>query len=111
MSDMSDELTRSALQDLRYEIEKLQAAVYGDRKEPPNGGGLYGQVRRLRAEMVQSVAQRDTRMQAMEEQMDTLVGRVRPQWQESIIIAGGIFMAVVALLQVILFVVIYQIIR
>lgn len=109
MSDMSDELTRSAIQELHYEIEKLQSAVYGDRKEPPNGRGLYGQVSRLRAEMAQAGTTRDEKIQGLEQQMDQIIDRLGPKWKEQMVVAGGVFMGVVAFLQIILFWLLYQV--
>jgi hypothetical protein len=46
MEDLSRELTY-----LRDEVEGLSKAIYGDSREKINGGGLYGEVRRMRRDL------------------------------------------------------------
>jgi hypothetical protein len=46
MEDLSREIAY-----LRDEVEQLGRAVYGDSREKINGGGLYGEVRRMRRDL------------------------------------------------------------
>ena len=106
-----DEWTKDQLNYLRNEMDELSKAVYGDSREKINGGGLYGELRRFRAEMVRSGDEREGRLKALENQVRKLVDRQHPAWWDYVIVGGGLFMGLVAILQIILFIVIYQILR
>jgi hypothetical protein len=91
-----DDPTRAAIDDLRHEIEVLQIAVYGNRKEPPNGGGVYGELRRMRDEIRSNgqdrkiaLAAMEKRMETLEDKVDAIDRRIRPRWWDWVIVAGG----------------------
>ncbi len=50
------------LESVRDELEILHFAIYGDKKAPPNGGGVYGEITRLRRELEASAKQRDEKL-------------------------------------------------
>ena len=93
-----DDLTRASIDELRHEIDKISLAIYGDRKEPPNGGGVYGQLRSIRHEMEASGVRRDTEIDLLHKQIDGLSRQVYPRWWGYVIVAGGFALVVMFLM-------------
>lgn len=107
MTNGSDEWTRSRFDDLDHRLELLSIAVYGDRKTPPNGGGVYGEIRRMREENKSSAQNRQDQIRGIEEQIkrlderiDAMDKRLRPRWWDYVIMGGAVVLAAVLLLQV-----------
>lgn len=96
----SDEWTRSNLQDLRHEIDKLSMAIYGDRLKPPNSGGLYGELKRMNANLTAAGERRQEQIDELSERIAEINQRVHPRWWGYVIVGGGISLIVLMLLQV-----------
>jgi hypothetical protein len=106
MSD--EELFRSWIKDLEHQIGDVQLAIYGDKKAPPNSGGVYGELRRIREEMRSNNNDRQTtlaameqRLAALEDKVDSIDRRIRPRWWDYVIIGGGVAIAAMVVLQLI----------
>jgi hypothetical protein len=100
-----EELFRSWIKDLEHQIGDVQQAIYGDKKAPPNSGGVYGELRRIREEMRSNNHDRqmtltamEQRLQALEDKVDAIDRRIYPSWWGWIIVGGGFALIVMLLI-------------
>ncbi len=94
------EWTRASLQELRHEIDKLSMAIYGDRLKPPNGGGLYGELKRMNANLTAAGEKRQAQIDELSEQIADINRRVHPLWWDYVVIGGAIALMLALALQV-----------
>ena len=83
--------------DVQHELKNLRVAIYGDKAAPPNGGGVYGEIKRVAA----AGNQRMQRLERLEhvagslddsvtemEQVLTHIVESKPRWWDGMIVVG-----------------------
>ena len=106
---ITNEMLEHQIIDLQHEIRVLQQALYGNPKEPPNGGGVLGEVRRMRVEMRISGEKREQKVERLAIKLDEVEDRLervflwnRPKWWDLMIVSAVCAVFVLLLLQVFL---------
>lgn len=98
---------------IEHKLENIQLAIYGNSKVP-NGGGVYGELRRIRdemrsnsqdrqavlAEMEQRMKELEGRLERVEDKVDLLDARIRPRWWDWIIVGGGVAIIAMFVMQI-----------
>jgi hypothetical protein len=104
--------SRDWLMSIENKLENIQQAIYGN-KMIPNGGGVYGELRRVRDEIRSNAQDRmvalaamekrmqslESRLEAVEDKVDAIDRRIRPVWWDWVIIGGGVAIAAMVVLQ------------
>ena len=83
--------------DVQHERKNLRVAIYGDKAAPPNGGGVYGEIKRVAAAGNQRM-QRLERLEHVVGSLDDSVSEIesvlshmvegKPRWWDGMIVIG-----------------------
>ncbi len=98
----NEEFFRGWVNDLEHQLEKIQLAIYGDKKAPPNGGGVYGEMRRIREEIRSDAQDRKLVMAEWERRLDEMEERIQAQdrKQERLFYLVGVGFGLLLVLQI-----------